>query len=61
MSTYNMSMSSLSMQCNGSGWSSPQRGGEFRIISYDWSNDKKHWAMAQSMDASRSAWFIRQR
>jgi hypothetical protein len=49
--TYSMRESSLTMQCNGSGWSSPARGAEFGIVSYDWSNDKKDWAMAQPMDA----------
>jgi len=38
------------MQCNGTGYSSPERGAEFGIISYDWSNDKLHWAAAQPMD-----------
>lgn len=49
-STYNMSMSTISMQCNSSGWSSPQRGAEFGIISYDWSNSKDQWAAAKPMD-----------
>ena len=29
---YNLSMSTLTMQCNGSGWSSPERGAEFGIV-----------------------------
>ena len=38
------------MQCNGTGFSDAVRGGEFGIISYDWSNDKLDWASAQPMD-----------
>ena len=48
--TYNMSMSTLSMQCNSSGYSSPFRGAQFGIISYDWSNSKAQWAAAKPMD-----------
>lgn len=48
--TYNMSMSTISMQCNSSGWSSPERGAQFGIISYDWSNGKDQWAAAKPMD-----------
>lgn len=48
--TYNMSLSTLSMQCNSSGWSSPSRGAEFGIISYDWSNAKAQWAASKPMD-----------
>jgi hypothetical protein len=39
------------LRSQGTGWSSPERGGEFGIVSYDWSNDKDDWAMAQPMDA----------
>lgn len=38
------------MQCNSSGWSSPQRGASFGIVSYDWSNAKNQWAAAKPMD-----------
>lgn len=38
------------MQCNGSGWSNPQRGGAFGIVSYDWSNAKAQWSKQQPMD-----------
>ena len=48
--TYNMSMSTLVMTCNGSGYSSPERGAQFGIASYDWSNAKKQWAAAKPMD-----------
>jgi len=43
-------MSTLTMQCNGSGWSSPDRGAQFGIVSYDWSNAKAQWAAAKPMD-----------
>jgi len=48
--TYNLANSTISMQLNGSGWSSPERGAEFGIISYDWSNAKTQWAAAKPMD-----------
>ncbi|GMH76557.1 hypothetical protein TrST_g10080 [Triparma strigata] len=48
--TYDMSLSTLTMQCNGSGWSDPTRGAEFGVVSYDWSNAKSQWAMSQPMD-----------
>lgn len=47
---WNMSLSTISMQCNGSGWSDPARGGQFGIVSYDWSNAKAQWAKAKPMD-----------
>eukprot|EP00122_Pirum_gemmata_P011879 Pgem_evm1s11017 len=37
---WEMSMSTITMQCNASGWSSPDRGATFGITSYDWSNGK---------------------
>ena len=48
--TYEMARSTLSMQCNSSGWSSVDRGAAFGIISYDWSNAKAQWAAARPMD-----------
>ena len=45
-----MARSTLSMQCNSSGWSDPARGAAFGIISYDWSNAKAQWAAARPMD-----------
>ena len=48
--TYSLAMSTLTMQCNGSGFSNATRGASFGIISYDWSNAKKQWSMAQPMD-----------
>jgi len=50
--TYNMSMSTISMQCNTSGFSNSTRGAEFGIISYDWSNAKAEWAKAKPMDCN---------
>lgn len=47
---YDMQMSTLTMQCNGSGWSSPERGGQFGIVSYDWSNAKEQWAAAKPVN-----------
>jgi len=49
--TYDMGMSTITMQCNGSGLSSPERGSQFGIVSYDWSNMKKQWAADKPMDS----------
>lgn len=38
------------MQCNSSGFSSPSRGAEFGIVSYDWSNAKALWAKGRPMN-----------
>jgi len=48
--TYELAMSTLTMQCNGSGYSNATRGAAFGIVSYDWSNAKAQWSMAQPMD-----------
>jgi hypothetical protein len=48
--TYLMRESTISMQCNGSGWSNATRGSEFGIVSYDWSNAKAQWAATKPMD-----------
>merc|ERR1712194_419855 len=45
------------MQLNGSGWSSPERGAEFGIISYDWSNAKTQWAVAPAQVEQDVAFF----
>jgi hypothetical protein len=47
--SYNMLDSLISMQCNHSGFSSPKRGAEFGIVSYDWSNAKNLWAHEKPM------------
>ena len=49
----NLSMSTITMTCNGSGWSSPERGAQFGIVSYDWSNAKVQWAAAKPMDCEK--------
>uniref|UniRef100_A0A7S3LLT8 Uncharacterized protein n=2 Tax=Aplanochytrium stocchinoi TaxID=215587 RepID=A0A7S3LLT8_9STRA len=48
--TYNLARSTISMAVNVSGWSDPERGAQFGIISYDWSNAKRQWALQQPMD-----------
>jgi hypothetical protein len=48
--TYELAASTITMQCNGSGYSDPTRGAAFGIVSYDWSNDKYDWAKAAPMD-----------
>ena len=52
--TYNMTLSSITMQCNGSGFSSPTAASHFGIISYDWSNTKSLWAKAQPMNSEQN-------
>lgn len=47
---YNMSLSSITMACNSSGWFDVGIGAAFGITSFDWSNDKKDWALARPMD-----------
>ena len=48
--TYNLSMSTIGMMINFTGWSPPERGGQFGIVSYDWSTAKLQWAAAKPMD-----------
>jgi hypothetical protein len=48
--TWNMSASTITMVCNGSGWSDSQLDSQFGIVSYDWSNAKAQWAAAKPMD-----------
>jgi hypothetical protein len=52
--TWDMARSTISMGCNGSGWSSPERGGQLGIISYDWSNTKAEWAAAKPMNCEEN-------
>eukprot|EP00980_Cylindrotheca_fusiformis_P001847 scaffold414_cov109-Cylindrotheca_fusiformis.AAC.10 len=47
--SYGVLDSLISMQYNHSGFSSPSRGADFGIISYDWSNAKDVWAQAKPM------------
>mmetsp|Transcript_27998 Transcript_27998/g.39437 ORF Transcript_27998/g.39437 Transcript_27998/m.39437 type:complete len:462 (+) Transcript_27998:102-1487(+) len=48
--TYDMHESLITMQCNSSGFSSPHRGSQFGIVSYDWSNAKSQWAATTPMN-----------
>jgi hypothetical protein len=49
--TYQLLHGSLiTMQANSSGFSSPVRGSEFGIVSYDWSNAKDIWAKQKPMN-----------
>jgi hypothetical protein len=48
--TYNLSLSTIGMMSNFTGWSPPEFGGKFGIVSYDWSNAKLQWAAAKPMD-----------
>ena len=48
--TYDMSMSTLTMACNSSGWFNLTVGAAFGITSYDWSNAKAQWAVQRPMD-----------
>lgn len=47
---YNMSMSTISMACNSSGWFNNTVAASFGILSYDWSNNKYNWARANPMN-----------
>eukprot|EP01048_Picozoa_sp_COSAG05_P012010 COSAG05_NODE_1174_length_5617_cov_33.367162_2_plen_384_part_00 len=49
--TWNMSLSTIAMPCNASGWFSAKIGGSYGLVSYDWSNAKALWANAKPMDA----------
>ena len=48
--TYNLSLSTIGMMINFTGWSPPEYGGKFGIVSYDWSTAKLQWAAAKPMD-----------
>ena len=51
-STYNMSMSTMIMPCNDTGFMGMQDiVGKFGIVDYDWSNAKQLWANAHPMNA----------
>lgn len=49
-STYNMSMSSITMACNSSGWFNTTLAASFGITSFDWSNAKAQWVQQFPMD-----------
>ena len=48
--TYNMSLSTIMMPCNDSGYMDAGAAGAWGIVDYDWSNAKKQWANAKPMD-----------
>ena len=54
--TYNLTQSLITMQCNSSGWSSVERGAQFGIVSYDWSNNKVAWAAHKPMNCEELLW-----
>ena len=51
--TWDLARSTITMTCNGSGWSDPALGAQFGIVSYDWSNAKTQWAAAKPMDCEK--------
>lgn len=48
--TYNMSLSTIIMPCNTSGYYDAAVAAQFGIVDIDWSNGKQLWANAQPMD-----------
>lgn len=48
--SYSMHDSLITMQLNSMGWSSPSRGAQFGIVSYDWSNMKYIWSAGKPMN-----------
>jgi hypothetical protein len=48
--TYNMSMSTIIMPCNTTGFFEPSAAARYGIVDVDWSNAKKDWARATPMD-----------
>ena len=48
--TYNMSLSTIMMPCNDSGYMDAATAGAWGIVDYDWSNAKQLWANAKPMD-----------
>jgi len=48
--TYNMSMSTILMACNGQGFYDASFGAKWGITSYDWSNAKDMWSKAKPMN-----------
>ena len=48
--TYNMSMSTIIMPCNTSGWYNASLAAKFGLVDVDWSNAKKDWANKSPMD-----------
>jgi len=48
--TYNMSMSTIIMPCNTTGYFEPSAAARYGIVDVDWSNAKREWANAKPMD-----------
>ena len=48
--TYNMSLSTIMMPCNDSGYMDAHTAGAWGIVDYDWSNAKQLWANDKPMD-----------
>ena len=48
--TYNMSMSTIIMPCNTTGYFEPSAAARYGIVDVDWSNAKQQWAHATPMD-----------
>ena len=48
--TYNMSMSTVIMPCNTTGYFNPSAAAAYGLVDIDWSNAKKEWANAKPMD-----------
>ena len=48
--TYNMSMSTIIMPCNTSGYFDPGAAARYGLVDIDWSNAKQEWANAKPMD-----------
>ena len=47
---YRMNLSTISMACNSSGVFDVALAAAFGIPSFDWSNEKRQWALARPMD-----------
>jgi hypothetical protein len=48
--TYNMSLSTLCMAGNNSGWLDPELYSKWGIVSIDWANARQVWAQQHPMD-----------
>ena len=48
--TYNMSLSTIMMPCNDSGWMNSEFAAKWGLVDFDWSNAKQLWANQKPMD-----------
>ena len=48
--TYNMSLSTVFMPCNDSGFMDPSFSALWGLVDFDWSNGKQDWANQKPMD-----------